>query len=261
MTQTCPACAQPASGRFCSHCGVNLEGPATCGECGNPLPPGGRFCNQCGVPAAAPRAAAGPPAGDPAPSRLPWVVAGVAVVALLAAVLVPRLQEEEAPQAPFAATGAPAPAGDARAVDLSSMTPRQAADRLFERVMRLVEGGDTAQARTFLPMALAAYDRVEEVDADARYHLAVLHLFGGDPAAARAQADSILAGTPTHLFGLYTAARAEQDLGNSAAAQALYQQFLDVYDAEVAAARSEYQAHEPAMPGMRQEAARMVDSL
>src|SRR5690606_31998012 len=112
--------------------------------------------------------------------------------------------------------------GDAQSVDLSSMSPRERADALFNRVMRNVSAGDTTQARFFLPMALAAYEDVPELNADGHYHMAVLHLTGGDPGAARARADSILEETPTHLFGLFTAAQAEQALGNVEAARELY---------------------------------------
>ena len=145
--------------------------------------------------------------------------------------------------------------GDARAVDLASMTPRQAADRLFERVMRTLSAGDTAQARAFLPMALAAYQRVPELDIDAHYHLGTLHLFAEDPIAARAEADTILAADPNHLFGLFVAAQAEKMQGNSAVARDLYQRFLEAYPTEAQRALSEYQAHQLALEGMRAEAA------
>ncbi|MBW3630570.1 MAG: hypothetical protein KY464_14905, partial [Gemmatimonadetes bacterium] len=162
-----------------------------------------------------------------------------------------------APAAPFA-NGT---TGDPTQVDLSSMTPREAADRLYDRVMRLASAGDSAQARTFLPMALAAYQQVPEVDADVRYHVGVLALMGGDPATMRAQADTILSAEPNHLFGLYNAAEAEQTMGNTAAARQFYQRFLDAYDQEVATARTEYTAHENALTAMRQEASRAADSL
>lgn len=141
------------------------------------------------------------------------------------------------------------------------MTPREAADRLYDRVMRLAASGDSAQARSFLPMAVAAYQQVPDVDADVRYHLGVLGLMAGDPVSSRAQADSILTADPNHLFGLHTAAAAEQARGNDAAARELFQRFLDVYEQEVATGRPEYVAHEPALTSMRQEASRAVDSL
>lgn len=263
MSQTCPSCKQPASGRFCASCGVAVE--ADCRECGSRLPPGARFCNSCGA-AAAPGASA--PAAPPARSGspLPWVVAGVALVALAAVVLVPRLREGESAVAPTTAAplaGAPGAAGPAAgagpaAVDLSSMTPREAADRLFNRVMQSVSAGDTAQARTFLPMAIAAYQRVPELDTDGHYHLAVLHLVGSNAQAARAEANAILARDPQHLFGLFTAAQAEQAMGNAARARELYERFLAAYDTEVQRELPEYQHHQQALGPMREEAQRAV---
>lgn len=266
MSDTCPACGAAASGRFCDQCGAAIA--AACAECGNPLPRGARFCNMCG--AAAGATAAAPVAAKPSP--LPWIVASIAVLALAAVLLVPRLSRDEAetPAAPgstgggpFAAAaplGAPqgAPAGNPGAVDLSQMTPREAADRLFNRVMTAVSNGDSAQAKQFQPMAVMAYQRVEQLDADGRYHLAALHLVGGDWAAARAEADSLLATNPTHLFGLFTAGEAEARRGNRAAARDFYNRFLQAYDAEVAKGLPEYQEHSQGLPAMRQEARQIV---
>jgi hypothetical protein len=56
-------------------------------------------------------------------------------------------------------------------------------------------------------MAVAAYDRARPLDNDGRYHLAVLHLVGNRYGDARAQADTILASNPKHLFGLFTGRR------------------------------------------------------
>ncbi|HSU16884.1 double zinc ribbon domain-containing protein [Longimicrobium sp.] len=261
MTETCPACGAQASGRFCEHCGVALS--AACRECGNPLPKGARFCNMCGATAAPPATAA------TRSSTLPWAVAGVALAALVAVLVIPRLggrQEAPAAQPPFAsagdvppAAGAPGvPSGNPGAVDLSSMTPREAADRLFNRVMTAVSNGDTTQAKQFLPMAVMAYQRVDSLDADGRYHLAALQIVGGNFDAARAEADSILARNPTHLFGLFTAAEAEQRRGNSAAAKDFSQRFLRAYDSELAKKLPEYEEHAQGLPAMKAAAEQAV---
>jgi Double zinc ribbon len=258
MAETCPACGAAASGRFCDQCGAAIA--AACRECGNPLPAGARFCNMCGA-----SAAAVPAAAVPRPSMLPWAVAGAALLGLVAVLLVPRLRGGSQPQPaavqpPFAAAApggaAPqaAPGGNPAAVDLSQMTPREAADRLFNRVMTAAGSGDTAQAQRFMPMAILAYQRVDSLDADGRYHLAALHLVAHDYAAARAQADTILAGSPTHLFGLFSAAEAEWGRGNTAAARALYQRFIRAYDAEVAKRLPEYEEHSQGLPAMRAQA-------
>lgn len=275
---TCPACGHAASGRFCSNCGASLPGKVTCASCGNEIPAGGRFCNQCGTPTPAASVSATPAAPPPPPapaataatpasqrpaSTLPWVVASLAVLALVIALVVPDSEPAD-PVAGGVAPAASAPAGeggefgDARAVDLSAMSPRERADALFNRVMRNVSAGDSTQARFFLPMALAAYEDVPELDADGHYHMAVLHLAGGDARSARARADSILAETPTHLFGLFTAAQAEQAMGNTAAARELYARLSQVFSAESSLARTEYTEHEAVMPLMREEAVRAL---
>ncbi|HEX8905278.1 MAG TPA: zinc ribbon domain-containing protein [Longimicrobiaceae bacterium] len=257
MTETCSACGAEASGRFCQHCGAAIS--AACRECGNPLPKGARFCNMCGAAATPPATAA------TRTSPLPWIVAGVALAALVAVLVIPRLGggRDEAAQPPFAQAPAgpvsPAPGAPQEnpgAVDLSSMTPRQAADRLFNRVMTAVSNGDTAQALRFLPMAVMAYQRVDSLDMDGRYHLAALNLTAGQWNAARAQADTMLAASPTHLFGLFVAAQAEAGRGNQAAAKEFYRRFLAAYDAEVARKLPEYEEHSQGLAPMKAQAER-----
>jgi tetratricopeptide (TPR) repeat protein len=107
-------------------------------------------------------------------------------------------------------------------------------------------------------MAIGAYQRVDSLDADGRYHLAALQLVGGNFAGARAEADSILARNPTHLFGLFAAADAERERGNTAAAKDLYQRFLRAYDAEVAKKLPEYEEHSQGLPAMKAAAEQAV---
>ncbi len=248
MSQTCPSCEAPASGRFCPQCGAAID--ASCRECQNPLPAGARFCNQCGVPVgaqAAPAAAARQPV-------LPWAVAGVAVVVLAAVTLVPRLsggpRQAAAAAVAAVAQGSP-PAGDPSSVDLASMTPRQRADRLFNRVMEGISGGDTTQVGFFAGMAIQAYGMVPERNADLHYHLGELYRLTGNPAAAQAQADTILAADPQHLFGLFGSAVVAEQRGDPAAAKGMFQRFLDAYPAQIARNLPEYQEHAQGLPAMR----------
>jgi hypothetical protein len=263
MSKICPSCQRPASGRFCSHCGASVTASAECPECSAELPPSARFCNQCGAPAtpgedsegAVPAVGRGARAAGG--SQLPWLVAGVAVVVLLGMILLPRLRSDSAAAPAFGSAppmGAPATGGGPQGIDLASMTPREAADRLFDRIMRTASGGDSAQAASFVPMALDAYQQVPDPDLDAHYHVGVLHLLAGDAAAARESANTILTLDPNHLFGLITAAQAEQHLGNNAAAETFFRRFLDNYPTEIARDLPEYSAHAPALPEMQAEA-------
>jgi hypothetical protein len=205
---------------------------------------------------------------------LPWILTGVMTAALAGTLIFNATREAPAAPAPpageaLAAQPAPGPlppaspagaaGGNPGAVDLASMTPRQAADRLFNRVMQNVSSGDTAAAKQFLPMAVAAYDRARPLDDDGRYHLAVLHLVGGDFAAARVQSDTILAANPRHLFGLFTGAQAAQGRGDTAGAAALYRRFLAAYESErVRKDVVEYADHSQALPAMKAEAERVT---
>ncbi len=274
MANTCPACGKPASGRFCSECGTSLSEPVECRECGNEIPAGGRFCNMCGTPVgkaggtgkqparAGPAAAASP---EPAKSSRGGTLAaaGGAALVLIAALvyIVPRLGGDSAPPPPAASNAPFAPAGavgDPSAIDLSSMTPEQAAYRLFERVMLSVSEGDSVSARQFAPMAVQAYEMVPNKDLDAFYHMALLHLVNNDPVGARNTAEQMITQVPTHLFGLYTAGQAEQALGNSEASRDFYERFLANYDEELAVQRPEYQEHEAVLPAMLDNARQVL---
>lgn len=235
----CPACGKAASGRFCGACGAALAGRA-CGSCGAALGPGARFCGACG--AAAGAGAARGAAGSPAPSdpvRLIWpfAVAAVAVVAALLVFLIPREPAVAPAAAPFAA-GAPAPLPD-----LATLPARARFDTLYNRVMRASEQGDQVSVSRFAPMALQAYTQLDAVDADARYHAAMIRLHTSDPAGAAAVADTITQLQATHLFGYVirgTVARLQQDDARLGREQA---EFLRHYDAEIAAGRPEYTDH------------------
>jgi hypothetical protein len=133
-------------------------------------------------------------------------------------------------------------------------TPREQADRLFNRIMTEQENGDTAQAKFFVPMAVQAYQMAGELDADGLYHLSLLHNIGGDGAAALQTAERILATSPNHLLALSAAAQAARTSDNSAAAREYYQRFIGAYDAESKTTKPEYQDHSNMLPQLRAEA-------
>ena len=128
--------------------------------------------------------------------------------------------------------------------DLSSMTPIEAADRLFQRVMAAVEVGDEATVVQFLPMALQAYEIARPLNADGMYHLASLQRAAADFRGSLATAQEGLAETPDHLLLLAAAGEASEGLGDMDTARVYWQHFLDAYESEHARQLEEYGAHE-----------------
>jgi hypothetical protein len=138
--------------------------------------------------------------------------------------------------------------------DLSSMTPRQAADRLFNRIMTASESGNRDEALRFAPMALQAYDGLGTLDNDARYHVALIHLTAGDTAKARAQIDRLRKSVPGHLLASMLEQQIAERGGNQGAVARAYQSFLAAYDAEIAAGRAEYLDHQGSIDRFHQAA-------
>jgi len=230
----CPNCGANATGKFCSACGATLKSLA-CQRCGAPLSGGAKFCHACGAPTH------GGPTGPTGRSTnpVPWLVAGGAVLALLVVLVIPKLKSAGPAAAPQAAPAA----GMAGPVDLNQMTPRDAADRLFNRIMTAYEHGAKDSAKFFAPMALQAYGMVGELDADGRYHVGLIDLVSDDYAGALAQADTIARTVPGHLYAAVLQAEVARARGDSSALRRAQRAFLDHYDAETKANRPEYAEH------------------
>lgn len=263
---TCPQCeAEVGEEGFCPHCGASLE-PRKCPSCGESAPPGSRFCTRCGSSLTAPPAGEG--SGSSGDGPLGWWVAGLVMVALIIFLMVQvlepdrGLQEEGAtPGSPGAAAGGASdgPLGPAPDVDISSMTPGEAADRLFDRVMRAGEAGDTAQVVQFLPMAIGAYERARPLDADGLFHLSVLQRTGNQFEAALRTASTGLEEAPDHLLLLSAAAEAARQLGDSATARSHYSHMLEVWDEERNSGLEDYQIHSALLPRIRNDAQTFLD--
>lgn len=173
-SRLCPACGARGTGNFCARCGRpfgQADSERLCRSCGAVTEPDALYCSECGAPVSE----------RPSRSlrdRLPWILSGLALVAFAVAISL-MLGESTGERAegmpptgavipsPGAAAGEPrartGPAGqtpgragemDPAGVDLSSMSGREAADRLFDRAMRTEAGGDTAQARFFAGMGI-----------------------------------------------------------------------------------------------------------
>lgn len=138
------------------------------------------------------------------------------------------------------------------------MSPEDRANRLFNRVMILVEAGKQDSVRFFLPMALGAYAQLPTLDPDARYHIGMLHMASGDAAAALAQADTIQRSSPTHLFIYVLRAHAYQQQGNTQLERRAYADFLRSEPAESAKKLPEYVDHAENLRSFKTEASRVT---
>jgi Double zinc ribbon len=246
---TCPKCGQPASGRFCSSCAAPLSSTA-CANCSAPLSAGARFCHVCGTPTAGKE--------ESATQLWPWI-GGVLTASVLFAALGFFAGRVNAPQTGGVATQTGAPTGTAGAIDLTTMTPREQADRLFDRTMREHEAGDAGQVDFFAPMALQTYQMLGPLDNDARYHVGLINAIIGETEAALAQADSLEIEAAGHLFTPMLRTGVYQALGQSADVQRSYAAFLENYETEMARGRPEYQMHSSAVSNFLAEARNTTD--
>ena len=231
----CPRCGSEATGSFCSTCGAGLTA-VSCRKCGAGLSAGARFCHACGHPVAAAGSAG-------VPAWLPWGLAGALLAALLI-VLVARTGPGGGGPGSVtepAAAGAVPPA--LRGGDISQMSPRERADALYDRIMRLRDQGLADSVAFFKPMALAAHQMLGDLDRDAQFHLGLIHAVSGTPAEAVAWADSIERGAPAHLLAKVIRWEAARATGDAATARGAAQAFLAELERERALDRPEYTAH------------------
>jgi len=274
----CTECGAPLAGAPCAGCGELLTpGSKFCHHCGA----------AAGAAAGAASATAAKPASKGATlgTTLPWAVAGIAFLTLFAmlagkgfnarrgstldapsnALPNPALDGGGAPStggsntaadamgaapfanAPFAAAAGAGGAG-VRAPDISKMSPTEIADRLFNKIMQLNDAGKADSVAFFAPMAIQAYEMVEQqqghpFDADQRYDVGRIAEVAGALPMARAQADTILQQQPDHLLGLLLATQVAKASGNSSAEQEYASRFAKVKTRELAKKLPEYSRH------------------
>ena len=201
----CPSCGVESAGRFCHSCGKPLTGASTLTV------------------------------------SLPWAIAGAASLGFLVLLVVLLAGREKTSQT--TAGTVPSSVSGGSPPDISNLTPRERFDRLYNRVMAAAENGDQATVTQFTPMAVMAYSQLEDVDADARFHLALLTLHTGDPAQVEALADTILQQNPGHLFAYMIRGAQARFTSDDVALKQAYADFLGHYEAETAAGRPEYTDH------------------
>ena len=189
-----------------------------------------------------------------ASASLPWIVAAIAFVVLLAFLAgkgynARRGSTLDGPQnaltqAGLDDRGASAPAeGAVRAPDISQLSPQERADRLFNRVMLLSSQGKSDSVLFFAPMAINAYQMLSPLNSDQRYDLGRIAETAGALPLARAQADTILIDNPKHLLGLVLASRIAALDKRATDQKAFDARLVSAYQAESARKLAEYERH------------------
>src|SRR5690349_15481068 len=105
----CPTCGAQATGKFCSNCAAPLAG-ATCLACNAPLSPGAKFCHRCGTRVGS----EAPPIARTATNIVPWSIAGISLLAVVAFIAAQRFSggaSQDTPQQQSEAAAPPSAAG------------------------------------------------------------------------------------------------------------------------------------------------------
>jgi hypothetical protein len=180
---------------------------------------------------------------------LPWIVAAIALLTVLALLAGRGFNSKRGSSLDGSANALPQAGLDDRGVaevrgpDISTLTPEERADRLYNRVMMLNTQGKTDSVLFFAPMAIAAYQMVAPLDADHRYDLGRIGEAAGALPLAKAQADSILGAQPNHLLGLILAARIATLAGDSTSRRAFERRLLSAQATELRKNLPEYARH------------------
>jgi hypothetical protein len=225
-----------------------------CAHCGAALGERGQFCHRCGAPRDGRPVASSTGSAAPATvsTILPWAVAGIALLSLLAYIVGQNFGR--GPAAPAVAAAPVAAPASGRAPDISSMSPQERADRLFQRVMTYVSEGKSDSVTFFAPMAIQSFQALAPLDAHQRYDLGLLGLVSGDGELARAQADTILANNPTHLLGLILGMRSAGLQSDAAARADFVKRLSAALVSERAKGLQEYVDHSPDIDAAVREA-------
>ena len=221
-----------------------------CHACGTALSASAKFCHKCGAAIGAPARSGG--AGDWR-AGVPWILAGLALGALIT-VLALRGGGGGGGAGSAPPVGGAPMRGAPGTTDISQMSTEEMAQRLFDRTMRLSEEGKKDSVMFFGPMAIQTYGQLPALDNHSRYDVGMLQLAVGNPQGALAQADTLIAAVPHHLYALVLRARAYEALGDQTKVRTAFADFLKYEAAERAGGRPEYAAHATTLDSFKQEA-------
>ena len=202
-----------------------------------------------------------PPASGGAASALPWGVAFVALLALVAMFAgknfgsakgssvdgssnaLPTASIDGQGAAPDAGGTGSGSAGGGPAPNIANLSPSERASRLYIRIMTYAENGRVDSVAFFAPMALASHEMLPTPTPDERYHYGRIAEVTGNGQIAKAQADTILQERPTSLLGLILSATALRMNGDSTTAKGFDQRLLKVLESELATKQQDYELH------------------
>ena len=199
-----------------------------------------------------------PPASGGVASVLPWGVAFVALLALVAMVAGKNFGAAKGSGIDGSANSLPTQAvdgvaagsapfaqgnGGGAAPNIANLSPSERANRLYTRIMEYAEGGKVDSVAFFAPMAMASHEMLEGPTTDERYHFGRIAEVTNAPDVAKAQADTILKELPNNLLGLLLAARAARMTGDNAGARTFDQRLLKALEPELATRLPDYEMH------------------
>lgn len=227
-----------------------------CAACGAPLAAGARFCHRCGTPSGQGLPLAGAPvaAASSPPSVLPWGVAFLALLALVAMFAGKNFGSAKGSGIDGSANALPTstidgqvnPAGAAAngmPPSIAGMSANERASRLYNRAMEASEAGKKDSANFFATMAVAAHGMIDGMTADERYHMGRAAEILGDADVMRAQGDTILQERPTSLLGLILSSRAARLLKDDGGAKAFNARLLAALQPELDSKLPDYELH------------------
>jgi hypothetical protein len=148
----------------------------------------------------------------------------------------------------------PAEQSGVRAPDISSLSPQERADRLYNRVMLLASEGKIDSVQFFAPMAVQSYLLLQPLNADQRYDLGRIAEVTGALPLAKAQADTILRENPNHLLGLILEARLATIAADTPQLRSYERRLVAAQKAELAKKRDEYTRHQDDITNALQQA-------
>ena len=226
---------------------AQAAGATTCASCGERNQAHARFCQACGRSLTS--------GGGFNAQTLTVLATACLTLAVLGALFASVLDfgstsEDASVGTAPAKTTVPA---EGQPPDLSTMTPRQAADRLFNRVMMADEQGDRGEVDQFAPMAVAAYDQLENLDLDGVYHVGLIHAATGNIETAWEAVERLRAVVPEHLLASVLEHRLALAEGDQERAERAIEQFKAHYDQEIVIDRLEYRDHQRQIDQFRQQ--------